>query len=173
MSSTPFERLWTRFLLRRCASVGRGTVARGTISIRGQGKIFIGEDVVLDGSDSPIELTSVDADAEIHLGDRVLVSGGTSIEAVVSITVGADAILGRFSKVMDTNFHRLVVNRDDRLTARPVSIGERANIGARAVVLAGGDVGADAIVDQRSIVGRRDSVPDDAAVVAHSAVKAA
>jgi acetyltransferase-like isoleucine patch superfamily enzyme len=164
MTSTFLERLWTRYQLRHCAHVGRGTVVRGHVWVRGRGRVFVGDDVLLDGSDAPIELGAVDLGAEIHLGHRVQVAGGTSIESVLWVDIGADAKLGRFSQVMDTNFHRLIGDRNIRPTPAVVRIGEGAVIGARAVVLAGSQIGAGATVEARSVVSKRDSVPAGALV---------
>ena len=143
----------TRWKLRRCAEVGRGAVALGTIWVHGPGTVRVGERVVLDGRVAPIELHAGPG-AEIVLAHDVRVGAGASLEAGRSIRVGAGATLGRFCKVLDNHFHR-VSARSERPASQPVIIEEDADIGMRAVLLPGAHVGRGASVGPRTVLARR------------------
>jgi acetyltransferase-like isoleucine patch superfamily enzyme len=153
------DRLLTPWKLRRCAQAGGGALVLGRVWIRGKGKVRIGEGVVLDGRYVPIELHALEPASEIVLGDGVRVDGGVSIEAVVSVRIGARTRLGAFSKVIDNHFHPLLGNRHARPPSVPVVVGADAEIGPRAVLLAGVQVGDGATVGPASVITRRTAVP--------------
>jgi acetyltransferase-like isoleucine patch superfamily enzyme len=154
----PLSRFFTPWKLQRCAQVGRGVLVLGRVWVRGKGKVKLGDGVVLDGRFQPIELHALEPTAEIVLGDDVWVDGGVSIEAVVSVRVGARTRIGTFAKVIDNHFHPLLGNRHARPPSLPVTIGEDADIGPRAILLAGaqigdgGGVGPAAVITRRTIV---------------------
>lgn len=162
--------LATRWRLRRCASVGPGAVARGYIWVHGRGSVHVGAGVVLDGSHHPIELHAVEKDSQLFIGDGALVSGGVSIESVVSVHLGARSRLGGFSRVMDNNFHPLVGDRLVRPPSSPVRIGDDVEIGPRAILLAGSQVGSGATVGPATVISRRSPVPDGASASGMPAV---
>jgi acetyltransferase-like isoleucine patch superfamily enzyme len=60
---------------------------------------------------------------------------------------------------MDNNFHPLVGNRHARPPSRPVRVGEDVEIGARAILLPGAEVGSGAIVGAGTVITRRVRVP--------------
>jgi acetyltransferase-like isoleucine patch superfamily enzyme len=165
MASTPEARwsfsggLLTRWKLRRCARVGAGTMARGRIWVHGRGAVKIGKGVVLDGSHHPIELHALERDAVIEIGDGARIEGGASIEAVMSVTVGADTRIGSFARVMDNHFHPLVGDRHWRPPSSPVRVGAKVEIGARAILLAGAQVEDHATVRAGTVLTRKTRVP--------------
>jgi acetyltransferase-like isoleucine patch superfamily enzyme len=155
--------LWSAWGLRRCLVVGTGTRVRGRVWVHGGGDVIIGRGVFLDASELPIELHAGPG-ATLRLGDGSRVDGGTSIEAMCRVTVGASATLGRLCKIMDCNFHSLT---GDRLASpdeapEPVSIGDRADIGAHAIVLPGAHVENGARVLAGTVVRRRARRPASA-----------
>jgi acetyltransferase-like isoleucine patch superfamily enzyme len=157
--STPrrlLSALGANLKLRRCASVGQSTTVRGSVWVRGEGKVHVGERVVLDARAAPIELHAHKG-AEIHLGPGVEIEGGASLEALTRITIGAGAKLGAYSKIMDNHFHSLVEEERHgrRPGSRPVSVGEWAEVGARAILLPGAWVGSGAVVPPGAVVSRR------------------
>ncbi len=152
----------TWWKLRRCDRVGRGTRARGRIWIHGRGKVRIGADVVLDASHYPIELHPLEPDSEIVLGDGAYVAGGTSIEAVLSVRIGARTRIGAFAKLMDNHFHALVGDRHFRPPSSPVTVGSDVEIGARAILLAGAEAGDGSTIAPGAVITRRERVPPGA-----------
>jgi maltose O-acetyltransferase len=149
--------------LRRCASVGRSTTVHGSVWVRGEGKVYIGDGVLLDARAAPIELYAHKG-AEIHLGPGVEIEGGTSLEAVTRITIGARAKLRAYCKIMDNNFHGVFPEerRRRRPSSRPVSVGEGVEVGARAILLPGAWVASGAIVPPGSVLSRRFGPATDA-----------
>lgn len=148
------ERVWTRLRLWRCHSVGPGVRALGILWIHGGGRTILGANVTLDGRRAPIELHAA-AGAVIVLGDNVTVLGGTSIEAIESVTIGAGSSLGAFVKVLDNNFHPLRGDRNQRPPSRQVRIEDRVSIGEHAIILPGAHVQAGAHIGPRAVIGQR------------------
>lgn len=144
--------LATRVALRRCAEVGRGAVARGTIWIHGAGQVRVGERVILDGRAAPIELHAGEG-AEIVLGDDVRVDGGASIEAQGSVRIGARSHVGRFCKVLDNHFHRTTA-REERPASAPIVVEEDVDLGVRSILLPGVRVGRAAVIRAGTVVAR-------------------
>jgi maltose O-acetyltransferase len=144
----------TRMKLRRCASVGPSTVALGRVWVRGRGQVHLANGVVLDARAAPIELCA-HRGAEIRIGPGVRIEGGASLEAVSRIEVGAEAKLGSFCKILDNHLHPVGGwDRDHRPPSRPVVIGERAAVGARAILLPGARVGSGAVVPPGAVISR-------------------
>jgi acetyltransferase-like isoleucine patch superfamily enzyme len=155
------ERLSVRHKLRGCASVGSDTRVLGRIWIHGEGSVHIGARVLFDARSAPIELRTSPG-AEIRIGDDVTIGGGTSIEAERSILVSARSKVGGFCKIIDTHFHALTGNRNETQKPKMVIVEEDADIGARAILLAGAHVGRRTVVCPGSVITRR--VPPDVTI---------
>ncbi len=97
--------------------------------------------------------------ALIRIGNGTYLNRNTEIVAATSVTIGRDCKIARDVIIMDTDQHPLP---DGTLRAAPVSIGDRAWIGARAIVLKGVTIGHDAIVGAGSTVTK--DVPPGAVV---------
>lgn len=151
-----------RWKLRRCASLGAHPIVHGEVWIRGEGRVHIGDRVVLDGDPVGVELFAHEG-AELVLGDDVRIGPGASIEATCSVVVGDGAELGAMSKVMDSHFHPLDGDRHRRTEGTPLVLGAHVHVGARAVVLPGGDLDDEAIVAPGCVIGRH--VPDHALAI--------
>lgn len=159
---TAVSGLLARWPLRGCASVGEGTRVLGKVWIHGEGRIVLGNRVVLDGSKVPIELHAKPG-AQLVLGDDVRIEGGASIEAVQSVVVKKGAVLRAFCKILDNHFHPLKGDRHERPSSEPVVIGEGSEIGVRAIVLPGADIGARARIGPGVVISRR--VPNGVSLV--------
>lgn len=153
-SPTLLDRLRTGLMLRRCRHVGPGARALGSIWVHGDGCMIVGANVVLDGRRAPIELHAA-AGALIELGDDVTVQGGTSIEAVESIRIGAGSALGPFVKIMDNNFHPLRGDRNQRPPSREVRLEDHVRVGESAVILPGAHVQAGACIGAHTVISKR------------------
>jgi maltose O-acetyltransferase len=115
--------------------------------------------VVLDARAAPIELCA-HRGAEIRIGPGVRIEGGASLEAVSRIEVGAQAKLGSFCKILDNHLHLVGGwDRDRRPPSRPVVIEERAEVGARAILLPGARVGSGAVVPADAVISRSFGLP--------------
>jgi acetyltransferase-like isoleucine patch superfamily enzyme len=146
--------LASRLRLRHCAEVGPGTLARGRLYIRGRGRIRLGARVVLDGRRTPIEL-HVGSGAELVIDDDVYIEGGTSIEALQWVHIGARSHVGSFCKIIDNHFHPLTGNRLELPESHPVEVAEEVMLGARSILLPGTHLGAGTVVRSGTIISRR------------------
>jgi maltose O-acetyltransferase len=153
--------LGTRVKLHRCASVGPSTTVRGRVFVHGKGEIHIANGVVLDARGAPIELHAHPG-AAIRIGAGARIEGGASLEAVSQIVIGAEAKLGSFCKILDNHFHQVGRERCRRPPSRPVAVGARAVIGARAILLPGAWVGSDTVVPAGAVVSHRFGAAGDA-----------
>jgi acetyltransferase-like isoleucine patch superfamily enzyme len=149
-----FEGVTSRLKLWRCARVGEGVRAFGRIWVHGGGRIELGQGVVLDAREAPIELRAGPGGV-LELQEGCVVMGGASLEAEGRITVGRRARIGAFAKVIDTHFHPLTGDRSVRPQAEPVTIEEDAVLEAHAIVLPGAHLEAGSVVSERAVVARR------------------
>jgi acetyltransferase-like isoleucine patch superfamily enzyme len=102
--------------------------------------------------------------ARIHIGNGTYLNRNAEIVAAECVTIGRDCMIARDVVIMDTDQHS-VPGSD--VTARPVKIGDRVWIGARAIVLKGVTIGADSIIGAGAIVTK--NVPPRSVVVGPAA----
>jgi acetyltransferase-like isoleucine patch superfamily enzyme len=108
------------------------------------------------GVNHPIVLRTLRRGAQINIGDRVGISGG-SICAARLIEIGEDSMLGANVTIADTDFHSLGPHRsaghdDPSITVADVIIGKRVFIGTNSIVLKGVAIGDNAVIGAGSIV---------------------
>lgn len=152
MGPMPFAFL-SRLKLRRCSEVGDSPQVLGTVWIHGGGRLRLGNRVVLDGRRAPIELHSRTGGG-IVLGDDVRIEGGASLEAQESIQVGPRCRVGGFAKLIDNPFHQVRGQRSQRPESSAVQLGPDVEVGRRAIVLPGANIGAGARIGPGAVVGR-------------------
>jgi acetyltransferase-like isoleucine patch superfamily enzyme/GT2 family glycosyltransferase len=140
--------------LKGCARVGEASRVRGTVWVHGHGEITVGDRVVFDASEAPIELHAKRG-ATIVIGDDCVLSGGSSIDATSSITLGARCRVGPFCKAMDNHFHALRGDRQVRPQATPVVVEDDVELGAESILLPGAHVGRGSRIGPRAVVRRR------------------
>lgn len=89
----------------------------------------------------------------LTLGAGTFLNRDCFIEAVADVTVGAGCQFGPQVMVLTSHHRRLADGRIERkATPRPVRIGDRAWIGARAVILPGVTIGDDVVIAAGSVV---------------------
>jgi acetyltransferase-like isoleucine patch superfamily enzyme len=147
-TSSLAARLW----LRRCNQVGPDTRTFWRPNIDNRGHIAIGARVRLNSHWAPIEMTSGPAGV-IDIGDGVYINYGSLISAQKHVRIGANAMIGNFCIVADTETPGI----DDppggpSCEPRPVDIGNGAWLAARVTVLPGARIGAGAVVAAGSVV---------------------
>ena len=108
-------------------------------------------------------------DVRIRVGRGAYVNRGTVIDATVSVTIGAEAAVGPGCYITDHDHGTdpALSPLGQPMVSRPTRIGERAWVGAHAVVLKGVTVGDRAVVGAGSVVTR--DVPADAVAVGNPA----
>lgn len=137
-----------------CTRVGEAPRVEGTVWVHGHGDVYVGDRVVFDAADAPIELHAARG-ATIAIGDDCVLAGGASIDATGSITFGARCRVGAFCKAMDNHFHPLQGDRSVRPSAASVVVEDDVELGERAILLPGAHVGQGSRIGARAVVRRR------------------
>jgi acetyltransferase-like isoleucine patch superfamily enzyme len=162
-------REWPR-LLEGSVSIGAGTSLSGaSLAVRDPTGCSLSI-----GADSNIEATLVfeKDSARISIGSRTHVGGGTVLAAAGNIEIGDDVLVAFGALITDHNSHSLcfaerssdvrewIRGRKDwsHVPVGPVRIGNKAWIGARAIILKGVTIGEGAVIGAGSVVTK--DVPD-------------
>ncbi len=144
--------------------VGNNLKIKGKIIIKNEGKITLGNNVLINNHSSynPVGLphqtilATLNASACIHIGDGVGISGA-SIVAAQKVIIGNNVLIGGGVGIWDTDFHPLSaskrnIHRTKEAKSSPVIIGNSVFIGARAIILKGVTIGDGAVIAASSVV---------------------
>jgi acetyltransferase-like isoleucine patch superfamily enzyme len=148
------------------ASFGRNSVLQLPVTIWGERRIVIGDDVFV-GAGSWLRVIEASGEVAIVIGDGTSISGDCVLSAAQSIRLGRNVLLGRYVHVSDhthayTDPERAVLHQGIAGVA-PVEIGDGAWLGQAVVVGPGVRIGRGAVVGANSVV--LDDVPDHSVVV--------
>lgn len=146
--------LLSRLKLWRCAKVGARVQVLGSVFVVGGGRVELGDDVVLDGREVPVELHA-EPGAVLIIDHGCVLESGVSIEAQQRVEVGPGCRLRAFSKVMDNNFHPVSGSRHQRPASRPVKLEAAVDVGERAIVLPGAWLETKVTLGRGVVIGRR------------------
>jgi acetyltransferase-like isoleucine patch superfamily enzyme len=165
LSATPRE------FLRRLCSYARlraalayplpsTAVVLGRIHVFGTGRIRCGEGLLF----YPDLHLETQGEAEIELGDGVVISRGVHLVAFAGLRIGAGTMIGEYTSIRDANHARLpgIPMRDSGNIGRPIVIGSEVWIGRGAAILAGVTIGDGATVGANAVVTK--DVPPGATV---------
>lgn len=161
---------WALYLRLRGVEVGKGftCVGRPGINLKRGTRIKLGNQVTLcnSGIANPLaeygkcRLATVAKGAQIILHDSVGLSS-CLICSATKVEIGEGSIIGGGAMVIDTDFHQPIPGmgwgNDASSVSKPVRIGKRCFIGARAIILKGVTLEDDVVVAAGSVVNR--SVP--------------
>ncbi len=128
------------------------TVVLGRAQVYGTGRVRCGNDLLL----YPGQYLETHEDAEITLGDGVVMSTGVHLVAYAGITVGQGTMIGEYASIRDANHTREAGQslRDSSHTAKPIRIGNQVWIGRGVTVLGGVTIGDGATVGANAVVTR-------------------
>jgi acetyltransferase-like isoleucine patch superfamily enzyme len=141
-------------------------VVQGRVSVYGSGRVRIGEDVLF----YPDVHLETQGNACIELGDNAVISRGTHIVAMAGIKIGEGTLIGEYTSIRDANHNREPDRpiRDSGYRAKPITIGREVWLGRGVTVLRGVMIGDKATVGANAVVTR--DVPAGATVVGIPAV---
>jgi len=148
---------------------GRNLRVFGWLSIRGPGKVILGDSVVIHGIAT---LWTHAPGARIIIGDRVIL-GGTAFGCAREIRIGSLSLVARAS-IRDTDHHSLWANRrtgDPPVRVAPVLIGENVWIADRVGIMPGTQIGDNSVVSYGSVCTR--AYPPNVIIVGNPAKVAA
>jgi acetyltransferase-like isoleucine patch superfamily enzyme len=118
--------------------------------VYGTRRIRFGEDVLL----YPGVHLETQGDACIDIGDGVVISSGVHIVAMSGIVIGAGSMIGEYTSIRDANHTRLPERaiRDSGYSSRPIHIGHEVWLGRGVAVLSGVAIGNRATVGANAVV---------------------
>ena len=153
---------WPRLL--DSVSLGSGTRLAGARLVAREGRgcrLTIGDQSNVEGA-----IVFERADVSVRVGSRTHIGSGTLIDAALEIEIGSDVLIAFDVLLMDHDSHALdfaarasdvtewVQGRKNWASVRtaPTRIGDKAWIGARAIVLRGVTIGEGAVIGAGSVV---------------------
>jgi acetyltransferase-like isoleucine patch superfamily enzyme len=136
-------------------------IVLGKTYVYGTCNIRLGQNILL----YPNLHLETQLDGSIDVGDNVVLSCGVHLVSMSRITIGEGSMIGEFSSIRDADHARRpeVVLRDSGYTASPITIGREVWIGRGVTVLAGVSIGDRATVGANAVVTR--DVPAGVTVV--------
>lgn len=145
------RRLWAWALLRkRIGALPEDCVVLGAPELHGSCRITCGNGLLL----YPALYLETRESGHISIGDRVVISRGTHIVAFAAIEIGAGTMIGEYASIRDAN-HRFqgdVPLRDSGHVAEPIHIGREVWIGRGAMILPGVSIGDRAVIGANAVV---------------------
>ena len=162
---TSLSPVWRMYLMLRSVKVGSGftCIGRPCINLGRGGNIFLGKNVRLcnSGMANPLaeygrcRLATVAPGAQIFIHDHVGMSS-CLIACASKVEIGEGTIIGGGALIIDTDFHPRLADgnwgTDPRSVSKPIVIGKKCFIGARAIILKGVRIGDGSVVGAGSVV---------------------
>lgn len=142
-------RWWCKLFHSRI-TIGRNFQLDGRLSIRGPGKVIIGDNVVCG---MHVTIYTYDQSAVVRIGAKVFLNG-TRFGCKQSISVGDGVILAD-CRILDTDFHSIDPTRrnDPQLIkVAPITIEENVWITSNCYILKGVTIGRNSTISVNSVV---------------------
>jgi acetyltransferase-like isoleucine patch superfamily enzyme len=141
-------------------------VVLGRANVYGSGRVRCGEGLLI----YPNQYLETQGDGEIVLGDGVVLSTGVHLVAYAGIYIGKGSMIGEYTSIRDANHTRKEGQtlRGSDHAAKAIVIGSEVWIGRGVAVLGGVTIGDRATVGANAVVTR--DVPADTVVAGVPAV---
>jgi acetyltransferase-like isoleucine patch superfamily enzyme len=133
------------FWLRRKFSQAGVLIAHGAVTVVNRGGEIIAENCAFFGG---VRLECLPG-GRIFIGNGTYLNRNTEVISAAQVHIGRDCKIAWDVVIMDTDQHGI---GDKPAPARPVTIGDRAWIGCRAIILKGVTIGDDAVIGAGAIV---------------------
>ena len=140
-------------LLNKNVHIGKNFKVKAKLSIKGQGKVTIGDNVVIDGTPHTVTPWTTAKDAEIIIGNNVFLNG-TRFGCAKRIEIGDNCIIAD-CRILDTDFHSTNPkkrNDPEYIEALPIKIGNNVWIALGSVILKGVTIGNNSTITALSVV---------------------
>jgi acetyltransferase-like isoleucine patch superfamily enzyme len=148
------ERLFSYVMLASKVSttVDRSVVVLGAIEIEGSGRIQFGHNLRL-SRDLCLETRGP---GSIDIGDDVVISRGAHIVSHAAIRIGRGSMIGEYTSIRDGNHRRdeFGAVRETGHDSAPIGIGEAVWIGRGVTILPGVNIGDRATIGANAVVTR-------------------
>jgi carbonic anhydrase/acetyltransferase-like protein (isoleucine patch superfamily) len=142
-----------------CTEVGRGVRTGVFIHwVQGNGRIILGDDVVVDGKCSFTFSSRYCDDPSLEIGDHTGIGHGCVFTVGQRIKIGRKCMIAGGTSMFDSNGHptdpaaRLASLPPDPAEVRPIEIGDNVWIGQGSTIFPGVRIGDGSIVAARSVV---------------------
>lgn len=143
-----FHKIKAQLYKRKFSSVGKGLYIVGKPLIHGKGKIIAGTNLYLNSLASRIEIFAGE-NAEIKLGNNVILNQGVDIGALKRVEIGDETMIGDQTTIYDSDFHGI---DGQPIKTSPVTIGKHVWVCAKVIILKGVSIGDYSIVGAGSVV---------------------
>lgn len=140
-------------VLGRNVQIGRKFRVKAGFSIKGPGRVVIGDNVIVDGTSHAVTPWTARKGAEIVIGNNVFLNG-TRFGCAVRVEIGDNCILAD-CRILDTDFHSTNPLRRDEpefIESAPIKIGRNVWIGLGCVILHGVTIGENSTISAMSVV---------------------
>jgi len=162
--ATLYEIISAKYYLRKCNSRGRYSRTLGRPLIKNEGKITIGENVVIWSVFERTKLL-VRKGGHLKIGSNCRING-VHIAVSHAVTIGNFVRMGPYTLILDNDFHD-VYDRKKAGKVAPITIGDNVWIASRATILKGVTIGEGAIVAAGAVVTK--DVPPCIGAICHGA----
>jgi maltose O-acetyltransferase len=123
---------------------------RGRARVENNGRIEIGDRVLIDGRTVLVELVAHKG-GTLSVGTSTYINYGVSISAHERVNIGRNCQIGNYTLIMDNDYHDM---NDHLLPGQslPIEIGDDVWLGARVTVLKGVRIGDGSVVGAGAVV---------------------
>lgn len=111
---------------------GAGTAINIPSAIENYGELICGDNVRIGGG---CQICTVSAKSKLIIGNNVKVMSESHIIASDSVTVGADTFISWNTQIMDTDYHKIIINEIAKPVEAPIYIGNKCWIASRVNIL--------------------------------------